>query len=38
MAKCKTHGEELNKDCPECMELWNKFLEKNNLYVVTDKE
>ncbi len=27
-----------NPDCPQCMEVWCKFLEKNNLYGVTDKQ
>lgn len=24
-------------DCPECMRIWNNFLEDHNLYVITDR-
>lgn len=29
--------EVFNPDCPACMETWDEFLEKKNLYVITDK-
>ncbi len=31
------HTEIFDKDCVYCMWLWNEFLEKNNIYVSTDK-
>jgi len=39
-AKTKEQAEGMgfNPDCPKCMEIWCKFLETNNLYVVTDKQ
>jgi len=27
----------MNPDCPQCMEIWCKFIEKQNIYVATDK-
>ena len=32
------HTEIFNKDCVYCMHLWNEFLEKNNIYVSTEKQ
>ena len=28
-----TKDEIINSDCPKCLEIWNKFITKNNLYV-----
>ena len=28
---------EFNMDCPECMRIWNKFLDDKNIYVASDK-
>lgn len=47
MAKCNYHTDNekelskdniFNPDCVVCMRQWANFLEKNNLYVSTDKE
>ena len=32
-SRCKVHGKEIHPNCPECMELWCKFLDKNDFYV-----
>ena len=38
-ASCNYEKTEIfNPECVYCMTLWNEFLEKNNIYVATDKE
>ena len=35
---CTVEDGIFNPDCPKCMEIWCKFIEDKNLYVVTDKK